>query len=84
VQRITVGVLQHIVNGGDAHFDAGITFPQQFYGILFDHFKTSLVRMVLICPFCSLLAADKNAWPDQNRRDNEITGQRAIMIYKNP
>jgi hypothetical protein len=31
---------QHIVNGSNAHFDTGITFPQQFNGILFYHNNT--------------------------------------------
>ena len=30
-------MVQHIFNGSDAHFDAGIAFPQKFDGILLDH-----------------------------------------------
>ena len=36
-QPIRAYIFQHIVNGCYAHFYAGITFPQQFYSILFDH-----------------------------------------------
>ena len=41
VQSIAFGVFQLIVNGRNAHFDTGITFPQQLDGILFDHICTS-------------------------------------------
>ena len=36
---------QHILNGGDAHFHAGIAFPQQFDSIRFNHSRPS-------CFFC--------------------------------
>jgi hypothetical protein len=32
----------HILDGGDAHLYPGITLPQKFDGILFDHKKTLL------------------------------------------
>jgi hypothetical protein len=28
---------QHIIDGGDAHFDTGVAFPQKLYGIVFYH-----------------------------------------------
>ena len=36
-------MLQNIVNGGNAHFNAGVAFPQQLDGILFNHNKHPFV-----------------------------------------
>ena len=49
-------VIQHIFNGGNAHFDTGITFPQQFDGILFNHETTLLLRFCFqYARFCGKL-----------------------------
>jgi hypothetical protein len=45
VKGLAFDMAQNVVNGGDAHFYTGITFPQQLDGILFDHSNSSVDKM---------------------------------------